>query len=130
MFSKGISQSFTARNGSKPRGFWHLTLCTLLSSQGSDAPDIRPYNWLSLRGNLSNLASVRVRVKSTSRRALGILVPENAPFDRSEGPGTRDCFPAETTEHVDVDVGCSDWEVVPLEAGSSAAFPNLWGDER
>src|SRR6188508_447556 len=85
MFSKGISWLFTARNGSKPRGFWHLTLCTLLSSQGSDAPDFRPCDWLSLRGNLSNLASVRIRVKSSERRVFGKLVPENAPFVRSEG---------------------------------------------
>ena len=40
--SKGISRLQPARNEPQPRGFWHLTLCTLLSSQGSDAPDIRP----------------------------------------------------------------------------------------
>ncbi|MET1053527.1 MAG: hypothetical protein ABWX65_12890, partial [Mycetocola sp.] len=26
----------------KPTGIWHLTLCTLLSSQGSDAPAFHP----------------------------------------------------------------------------------------
>jgi hypothetical protein len=49
------------------RGFWHLTLCTLLSSQGSDAPDFHRYGFYSglhtsvfvtlalAPGNLSNL---------------------------------------------------------------------------
>jgi hypothetical protein len=59
MFSKGISWPFTARNGSKPRGFWHLTLCTLLSSQGSDAPDFRPIR-LSLRGTSMLFLVVRL----------------------------------------------------------------------
>src|SRR5665647_144184 len=42
MFSKGISYAVLARNEPYARGFWHLTLCTLLSSQGSDAPNFRP----------------------------------------------------------------------------------------
>lgn len=56
-------------------------------------------------------------------------MPENAPFDRSEDL-CEELFPAKTNDHIDNDVGSFDWEVVPLEAGSSAAFPNLWGDER
>jgi hypothetical protein len=38
IYSKGIRSESTARNGLTTTGFWHLTLCTLLSSQGSDAP--------------------------------------------------------------------------------------------
>ena len=44
-----------------------MTLCTLLSSQGSDTPDFRPYSGLSLRGNLSNLPTRPVAVKSAKR---------------------------------------------------------------
>ena len=43
MYSKGISCTSPARNGIHTRGFWHLTLCTLLSSQGSDAPTPHPH---------------------------------------------------------------------------------------
>src|SRR5680860_43707 len=42
MFSKGISSAVLPRKEPYDRGFWHLTLCTLLSSQGSDAPSRRP----------------------------------------------------------------------------------------
>ena len=42
IISKGISIAVLARNEPYNRGFWHLTLCTLLSSQGSDAPRFRP----------------------------------------------------------------------------------------
>ena len=129
MFSKGISSAVLPRKEPYDRGFWHLTLCTLLSSQGSDAPDFRPCDWLSLRGNLTTLASARIRVKSSERRVFGTRVPENAPFVRSEG-SCEELIPGQNEEPHRNDVGCFDWELVPLEAGSSAAFPNLWGDER
>jgi hypothetical protein len=83
MFSKGISSAVLPRKEPYDRGFWHLTLCTLLSSQGSDAPDFRPER-LSLRGNFTILASALIRVKSTERRVPGKLVPWNASFDQSE----------------------------------------------
>ncbi|WP_231556547.1 hypothetical protein, partial [Cryobacterium sp. MLB-32] len=50
-YSKGISIAVLARNEPYNRGFWHLTLCTLLSSQGSDAPSFRPF-WAVALGQL------------------------------------------------------------------------------
>jgi hypothetical protein len=43
VFQRNLPVHHLLETGSKPRGFWHLTLCTLLSSQGSDAPDFTPY---------------------------------------------------------------------------------------
>jgi len=45
IYSKGIRSDSVARNDLATTGFWHLTLCTLLSSQGSDAPGFH-HTWL------------------------------------------------------------------------------------
>ena len=55
MFSKGISHASPARNEIHTRGIWHLTLCTLLSSQGSDAPAPHPHR--AATGQLHNLTT-------------------------------------------------------------------------
>ena len=104
MFSKGISSAVLPRKEPYDRGFWHLTLCTLLSSQGSDAPDFRPER-LSLRGT-----------------SMLFLLPAWFPVTGFEANFIK-LYKAKNRF-----LFCLD--LVPLEAGSSAAFPNLWGDER
>jgi len=49
-----------------PQGFWHLTLCTLLSSQGSDTPTSTLR--LQLRGNFSTLPEWRSKSNRLSRK--------------------------------------------------------------
>jgi hypothetical protein len=64
MFSKGISYNINQpkRKASIARGFWHLTLCTLLSSQGSDAPAFGHHDRPA--GQLLYLTSSRLVVNS------------------------------------------------------------------
>jgi hypothetical protein len=74
-------------------GFWHLTLCTLLSSQGSGAPAL--HLAVSFQGNCSNLPLEGLKSR---RHAV--------------------TFASEDTKNSD----SIWWVLVPLEAGKHCGF--------
>ena len=97
---------------------WHLTLCTLLSSQRSDAPN-KPTRRLFIRATSLTYTTFS-RASHVWHR--GAQVGEN---NSGGGFSILDHYAQLNKFNV-----VTDWDWPPLEAGSSAAFPNLWGDER
>ena len=128
MFSKGISQPFTARNGSKPRGFWHLTLCTLLSSQGTDTPTSNPQKAVASRQliKLTHPATpcqIRPAAKSECVKAH----PNNHQPHQTSSRRVSFYLRLPHTDPKRIQAEKSEKSLVPREAGKHCGFPHLWG---
>lgn len=96
-----------------------LTMCTLLSSQGPDAPPTRLHKELRQRGIVFLVSPATRRTEVLwlipRERAGGVVILSVEVIERKARSELR-------------------WRMVPLEAGrlwalAPAAPPHLWGDE-